>query len=513
MTKTIKSLTLVALSVTILMACSSHENNMIGNDNDLFAVKQGDKWGFINHKGEYVINPQFTHVGFFSEGVAMVGTGWSTDRRYGLIDEKGKFLMPLQYTEASSFSDGCIWMVKPECAPDLIDKSGKVIMTYTKGRYMHPFHEGMAIVEGDGDMKWAIDKKGKTICALGKGLNFDSNFHDGLAVLKEEHYGGKKGYINNKGEIVIDCKFEEAYPFFNGKAIVCLNRQYGVINKEGKFVINPQFQFMMVDNDKYIIGIGGKFGWCNEKGKIIINPQFERAFPFGNSNLAPVMSGNKWGYVDKKGKFAINPQYDYALPFNDDVAIVVQNDKHGLINKKGNYIANPQFEKTSYPLTWTEIFKSTVTSQYFDVKGIIHHIASLFADGKFNGKKISEMSISEFRQKYNLKNKNRAEIRYSRDLSYSITAHGTFTREVSDGWWGIEIQEMPNAKLDYLSLDINLSKKAKTTEVAEGIATALQVKDGRNASGLYIQFVKDIDPATGGFRTLTMKVSDKPIKK
>ena len=193
---------------------------------------------------------------------------------------------------------------------------------------------------------------------------------------------------------------------------------------------------------------------------------------------------------------------------------MLQGDKFGLINKDGNFVANPQFDDVGSPLVLEDLFKRAVTSQYFDVEGAVSHIASLFSGNKFNGMKISETSISLFRQKYNLSDRAiQAECRYSRDLKYTITAHGTFTQEVSDGWWGTEIQDIPYAKIDYLSLNISLSKKSKTGEVAKGLANALQVKDGRSASGMYVQFVQDINSSNGEFRSLIMNVSDKPIKK
>lgn len=498
-------------AVTMWGACSSGGSDILGNDSALIAVKQGSKWGFVNHKGEYVINPQFNGVSFFTDGVAVVSMGKYGDEKLGLIDESGKYVVNPVYVDASLLSDGCVWMVKPNCAPELVDNSGKVLFAYKKGRVFHSFHEGLAIIEGDGGKEWVIDKNGKMVFELQDNYSFESDFFDGLAVVKEH---GSRGYVNNNGKLVINCQFDKAKPFVNGKAVVCSNEQYGVIDKEGKYVINPQFQGMIKDNDRYVIRMDTQYGWCDGKGKIVINPQFDRVFLFGNSDLAPVCSGDKWGFIDKNGKYAINPQFDFALPFNHDVAVVVQNDKFGLIDKEGNYVANPQFDNIVSPLSLDELFKRTVTSQYFDVEGAVSHIASLFSGNKFNGMKISETSIGFFRQKYNLSDKAiQAECKYSRDLEYTITAHGTFTQEVSDGWWGTEIQDIPYAKIDYLSLNISLSKKSKTGEVAKGLANALLVKDGRSASGMYVQFVQDINSSNGEFRSLIMNVSDKPIKK
>jgi hypothetical protein len=57
----------------------------------------------------------------------------------------------------------------------------------------------------------------------------------------------------------------------------------------------------------------GKWGFIDKQGKLVINPQFDRAENFVDG-LAPVRIGDektgKWGFIDKQGKLVINPQFD-----------------------------------------------------------------------------------------------------------------------------------------------------------------------------------------------------------
>jgi hypothetical protein len=66
------------------------------------AIKVGTKWGFMNRKGEYPIQPQFDEVGFFSEGLAAVKVG----AKWGFVDGKGKWVIPASYDGAGYFSEG-----------------------------------------------------------------------------------------------------------------------------------------------------------------------------------------------------------------------------------------------------------------------------------------------------------------------------------------------------------------------------------------------------------------------
>ena len=62
-------------------------------------MRIGDKWGFIDTKGQYVINPQFDNAGEFSEGLAPVEIGG----KYGFIDTKGQYVINPQFDNAGEF--------------------------------------------------------------------------------------------------------------------------------------------------------------------------------------------------------------------------------------------------------------------------------------------------------------------------------------------------------------------------------------------------------------------------
>lgn len=63
-------------------------------------------WGFINDKGETVIDFQFDVVGSFSEGVAVFGVGEGFNVKYGFINKEGQIVIEPQYDLARGFSEG-----------------------------------------------------------------------------------------------------------------------------------------------------------------------------------------------------------------------------------------------------------------------------------------------------------------------------------------------------------------------------------------------------------------------
>ena len=88
---------------------------------------------------------------------------------------------------------------------------------------------------------------------------------------------------------------------------VVVGGKYGYIDKTGKLVINPQFDDAH-DFSKGLarVRIGDKWGYIDKTGKYVINPQFDGASDF-SEGLAMVWIGGKWGYIDKTGKLVWGP--------------------------------------------------------------------------------------------------------------------------------------------------------------------------------------------------------------
>lgn len=72
------------------------------------AVKVGDKWGYVNEKGEIKINPQFEDAQSFSIGLGAV----KVNGKWGYINYNGKIVIDCQFNDAMPFSNKGIAVVK-----------------------------------------------------------------------------------------------------------------------------------------------------------------------------------------------------------------------------------------------------------------------------------------------------------------------------------------------------------------------------------------------------------------
>ena len=109
-----------------------------GLHNGLISFRQSDLTGFLDVNGNVVIKPQFYWVDEFSEGLCVVSTDWQTDdpRLYGYIDATGNLVIDYKYQHAHKFENG-IGKVQLNNLWGAVDKEGDVVVEikhkYTSG--------------------------------------------------------------------------------------------------------------------------------------------------------------------------------------------------------------------------------------------------------------------------------------------------------------------------------------------------------------------------------------------
>lgn len=107
---------------------------------------------------------------------------------------------------------------------------------------------------------------------------------EGLILVGKDGY---YGYVDEKGQLIIPLKYQDASDFNNGRAVVSPADKYGVIDKHGNYVLEPKYQsaeiiddFMMIKGtisqylktDKYFLlyDLDGNEIVPNESNEILI---------------------------------------------------------------------------------------------------------------------------------------------------------------------------------------------------------------------------------------------------
>jgi hypothetical protein len=82
---------------------------------------------------------------------------------------------------------------------------------------------------------------------------------------------GKVGFIDRSGVEIIECIYDEIYPFEKGKAKIVKDGKFGLVHENGEVYIVPKYDYIgPFVNGLAIIGLGNKRGLLNEAGEEIV---------------------------------------------------------------------------------------------------------------------------------------------------------------------------------------------------------------------------------------------------
>ncbi len=202
--------------------------------------------GYINTKNEWVIPPTYQYAFDFQQGVARVKKG----RNYMYINLKGEPVIQdfdnyvIQNYVIEPSDNTYIVGVRKECNYMVYDLNGNLLDTYDG--FINNW-SGNAIFGVKKGGKWGyIDGYGKVIVPFE--YEEVNNFSEGLASVRKD---GKWGYINPKNEIVIPIEFtnKEVGFFKNGGAEYYTDRGAGLINLKGEIIAEPKY-----DSIEYVNG-------------------------------------------------------------------------------------------------------------------------------------------------------------------------------------------------------------------------------------------------------------------
>lgn len=165
-------------------------------------------------------------------------------------------------------------------------------------------------------------------------------FSDGVAKVKSAEGWG---FVNEDGEEIVACKYEEACSFSEGLAGVQFAEGWGFVNKDGIEIIPCKYEEVEYFS-KGMARVQSKEGWgfVNENGEEIISCKYKDAI-FSNG-LAIVRSKKGWGFVNKDGEEIIPCKYEEAYAFESGLSLVKSKEGYGFVNNDGEEIIPCKYE-------------------------------------------------------------------------------------------------------------------------------------------------------------------------
>jgi len=312
----------------------------------LAPVRLGRHWGYVDRSGELVIPAVFTEAEPFTEGLGRVGQvrDFSYHRKFGgysgrkvfsgFVEPTGSLPFDTRIHGATPFSQGLTVVRLPTgglCSDCNHYRFMRRDRRFLPGRFdsAGPPAEGIAIVTVRG-RSYTMDLDGKLI------LRFDrSSPHDPDDSARHAP-GGRYGYIDPGGTVVLPHIYSRAYPFSEGLAYVEIPRERQpplrrFVDRQGAPVVDLPRSIATVLPYTHGLALAGtwidgtlRYGFLDRKGDMAIPARFFSAAPF-QEGLAAVkhshdLNVNDWGYVDTGGNTVIEPRFYAAGSFSQGLA-------------------------------------------------------------------------------------------------------------------------------------------------------------------------------------------------
>jgi len=278
-------------------------------------IKLKSGWGFIDEKGEFVVEPAYEDLGEFSDDLA----SFKRKGKVGFLDVFGNEVVEPKF-------DSFRWR-------------------------MPHFSEGKCAIPEGGRIGY-IDRTGKWSISPQFGDGFD--FLNGKAIASLDDFV----IIDGGGNVLTtlpadDFQFNSYWPaswsFFVGQAWQG-DHLFGIgLNDEGSVVFPPRFP-VLTDFWQGVAGfaesdwnVGVLFGLVKANGDIFKPPQFFSLSGFSEGMARAGKSPTEFGYINTVGEWVIPPQFRQACPFREGLACVTIKGRQGFVNQLGEIVIEPKY--------------------------------------------------------------------------------------------------------------------------------------------------------------------------
>lgn len=202
----------------------------------------------------------------------------------------------------------------------MIDKTGKLVIPTAYDALGNEWTS--AGVEAKKGETWGIVSNGTFNPVEGADKVWGFGKDSKLTYARKEK---KMGFVNSKGEWVIEPAYEKVKSFVDGLAPVANGKMWGFINEKGEMIIESSYRDAEIFAEGMAPVKNKKWGFINKAGKLVIPMEYDitagLAFISGNvskgfvNGLARVKSKKGWGFMDTSGKLLADKWFENAEPF------------------------------------------------------------------------------------------------------------------------------------------------------------------------------------------------------
>lgn len=375
-------------------------------------VKQNEKYGVINIKGNKLVEPEYDGVkideyytkknGYQYAGY-IVSIKTEEGYRYGYIESNGKKILETEYNEISRVAG-------------ISDNDNAYLICAKNGQY-------------------GINKKENSILNYEyQSIQYDES-NEVFVVEKSKKYG----IVNLEGKEIVPVKYNEID--INGIYFYAKNEQgTTVYNSNGTQAnIDANVAILNTDNEKYKIRInnkeGTKYGVINKEGKQLIEEKYNY-IEYLHDNFFLVSDENgKLGILDDKGKIKVETNHDSLQKIQDmDLlqATLAENQTTQIYNKTMDNICEMQNAIIEVKENYIRVYNEEEV-RYFGKEGKELKNTEVYSNNK--------LFVIKKGDKYGFVDKNGNQVvECQYDKAYEFNEYGVATVKKDDKWGAINEQ-------------------------------------------------------------------------
>ena len=260
-----------------------------------FAVFAGDKWGVINQKGDYVINPAYDEMIVVpEESTALFACVSDVDYQNGTY--KSKIINKEKEVQFTDYDDA------------------EFIVNYDKT-----------------NVTW---------------------YEPNVVRVKKD---GKYGLVNFKGRELIKCEYDKIEALLGVKNVFVLSKdgKVGLSDNFGNIIVEVKYKQVkpLVENDKkefIIVNDEDKYGIALSNNTISIECKYEEIKQVSASNIYVVKDDGKWQIINEDKSVNIIDGFDDVESIIGENIVIKKDNLFGVINSKSEQLITPEYEELRY---------------------------------------------------------------------------------------------------------------------------------------------------------------------
>ncbi len=330
----------------------------VKNKNSFLIINHLKQYGVINGEGKIVIPfGKYEKIQpFNSFGITQVNNG----NLFGVINYLGKEILPLDSYDNIYLDNKTDYLY--------LNKNDKCMFLSPKGELLsNKKYENISALKGTNNY-FIVYSRGSYGVLDFKGQEIIPVMYDRLHYGGEEIFMVKKNgkwiYITNKNKTIIQ-QLDALEPFVSGYAKVIKEGKYGIVNKQGKLIVDFGKYDDVRDNENglFVVKKEGELGVVNVDGVEIVAPKYQKISNF-KGGFAVVSLEGKYGIINAEGREIKACKYEELRKVHDKglkASIFVKDSmyvpskkvlvrykekgKYGLFNSKGKQLLKAAYHK------------------------------------------------------------------------------------------------------------------------------------------------------------------------